>query len=436
MPSRPTPEQIALKRIEECKHSGESFLLLSDLNLHELPTEIGQLTQLTTLDLGNNQLTTLPAEVWQLTQLDMLTLGINQLTALPPEIGQLIKLRSLALFSNRLTTVPAEIGQLTQLTMLYLGYNQLTTLPAEIGQLTQLTRLFVNDNQLTALPVELRELHKLTHLVLHGNPSLDLPPDILGPTWREGSQKEPASPRAILDYYFRTAPPSAADKEHINSVAEQAGEHWKAKRYPEAKAAFEELLTLALPSFDRARTLANLMQVCEEMGDAESAALRAEQALEIVERFNLAETTDDGAFMRGLLRGRIAKLRGQGAAGLNWRQITAPLFGYFGAAVCGAWLASHVTMTTKDGQSADMRMVGAIFGAVFAWKVFAALVSPFPAAFSAIGFLASLIALWQFLAEQRTAIAFQVIGLLFAMIILHCYFLRLRLRGTVDTFRK
>ena len=75
----------------------------------------------------------------------------------------------------RLTKVPPEIGQLTALRELWLHGNQLRTLPPAIGQLTALRELF-----------------------LHENPHLGLPPELLGP--RSGAQ--PASPRAILDYYF------------------------------------------------------------------------------------------------------------------------------------------------------------------------------------------------------------------------------------------
>ena len=78
-----------------------------------VPAEIGQLTLLTWLELGNNQLTSLPAEIRQLTALKGLDLRGNQLTSLPAEIGQLTALRGLNLGGNQLRSVPAEIGQLT-----------------------------------------------------------------------------------------------------------------------------------------------------------------------------------------------------------------------------------------------------------------------------------------------------------------------------------
>ena len=62
-----------------------------------------------------------------------LNLYNNQLTELPSEIGQLTQLTRLYLSGNQLTQLPNEIGQLTQLTRLYLSGNKLTQLPTEIG---------------------------------------------------------------------------------------------------------------------------------------------------------------------------------------------------------------------------------------------------------------------------------------------------------------
>jgi len=133
-------------------------LSLGENQLTSVPAEIGQLTSLRVLFLGGNQLTSLPAEIWQLTALEELNLGYNQLTSVPAVIGQLTSLTVLYLYNNKLTSVPAEIGQLTSLEDLNLADNQLRSVPAEIGQLTSLRELGLSDNRLTTLPAAIREL--------------------------------------------------------------------------------------------------------------------------------------------------------------------------------------------------------------------------------------------------------------------------------------
>ncbi|WP_029631472.1 leucine-rich repeat domain-containing protein [Zavarzinella formosa] len=167
--------EIALRRIEECRRNGKTRLDLSNIGLTQLPVEIGQLAQLTSLLLSNNQLTALPREIGQLVQLTELHLFNNQLTALSREIGQLVRLKSLHLSNNQLTTLPGGFGQLVQLRWLGLAYNQLTALPVEFGQLVQLTELDIAFNQLTALPVEFGQLVQLKFLGFSGNQLTALP---------------------------------------------------------------------------------------------------------------------------------------------------------------------------------------------------------------------------------------------------------------------
>lgn len=156
----------------------QTTLDLSGLGLTKVPPEIGQLTDMSLLILGNNQLRTLPPEIGRLTGLTLLALSANQLTSLPPEIGQLKALQQLSLHDNQLTTLPPEIGQLKVLTALNLGANQLTALPPEIGGLTALTSLRLYNNHLTTLPDSISQLKALTALNLSRNEFTTLPPSI------------------------------------------------------------------------------------------------------------------------------------------------------------------------------------------------------------------------------------------------------------------
>jgi len=96
----------------------------------------------------------IPSEIGNLTNLTELNLYGNQLTgSIPSEIGNLTNLTELNLYGNQLTgSIPPEIGNLTNLTYMNLGSNQLTgSIPSEIGSLTNLFAFVVGNNQLTGI---------------------------------------------------------------------------------------------------------------------------------------------------------------------------------------------------------------------------------------------------------------------------------------------
>ena len=167
-----------------------------------IPTQLGNLSHLTYLNLNNNRLTgtippalgnlnnlkelylagnqyltgSIPKELGNLSNLQRLHLGNNQLTgSIPPALGNLSNLQRLYLDFNQLTgSIPKELGNLSNLTELELRENQLTgSIPKELGNLSNLTRLQLSDNQLTGtIPKELGNLTKLTYLSLVDNNNL------------------------------------------------------------------------------------------------------------------------------------------------------------------------------------------------------------------------------------------------------------------------
>ena len=97
-----------------------------------------------------NQLVFLPTSIQKLNQLEWLDLSGNKLTELPSEIGDLKELRTLNVRKNQLVSLPTSIQKLQQLEDLDLSYNKLTELPSEIGDLKELRRLNVTGNPLTS----------------------------------------------------------------------------------------------------------------------------------------------------------------------------------------------------------------------------------------------------------------------------------------------
>ncbi|MFN8487058.1 MAG: hypothetical protein U0350_05655 [Caldilineaceae bacterium] len=153
-----------------------------------LPTEIGNLTNLQTLILSyNSSLTSLPAEIGSLTNLQTLSIG-GKFTDLPTTIGALKNLQTLKVIA-KLTTLPTEIGKLINLQTLDLTANQLVTLPSTIGNLNRLKDLelgnfrdgsgnYFDGNRLTSLPAEIARLISLQTLNVGGNQLAEIPPAI------------------------------------------------------------------------------------------------------------------------------------------------------------------------------------------------------------------------------------------------------------------
>ena len=145
----------------------------------ELPPELGILSELRSLQLGENGLTgEIPPELGNLTNLETLQLEGNLLSGrIPPELGNLANLKVLALgdlySGNRLSgAIPPALGNLVNLEVLHIDRNQLSgEIPPKLGNLTGLKSLALQGNQLSGeIPPELGNMA----VFLHGN-QLEVP---------------------------------------------------------------------------------------------------------------------------------------------------------------------------------------------------------------------------------------------------------------------
>ena len=152
-----------------------SNLTTLDLCCNELsgpiPPELGNLVSLKRLFLLQNELSgPIPPELARLGNLNELLLNHNVLTGpIPPELGGLTGLAELGLQLNELSgPIPSELGSLANLTTLNLCCNQLSgPIPPKLGNLVSLKRLFLLQNELSGpVPSELGSLANLTTLNL------------------------------------------------------------------------------------------------------------------------------------------------------------------------------------------------------------------------------------------------------------------------------
>ena len=134
-----------------------------------IPPTLGGLEMLKVLALGRQSAAIgqglsgqIPSELGNLTQLEWLSLADNRLSGtIPPELGNLVDLRNLYLSYNRLTgRIPPEFGNLTKLEFLSLAANPLSgDIPPELGKLSESRELNLKINTLSGcVPDEVREL--------------------------------------------------------------------------------------------------------------------------------------------------------------------------------------------------------------------------------------------------------------------------------------
>jgi len=165
------------------------YLDLRNNNFSYIPKEIGNLHNLKYLNFSNNLLSSIPKEIANLVNLNFLFLNDNELSILPEEISQLVNLQILNLKINRLSYIPGKINELVNLNLLDLNGNELSNLPDSIGDLINLTTLDLSQNKLSVLPESVGNLINLKFLMLFDNP-LESPPEEIV---RKGY-------RAIIDY--------------------------------------------------------------------------------------------------------------------------------------------------------------------------------------------------------------------------------------------
>ena len=139
-----------------------------------IPASLGSLINLQDLELHDNQLNgTIPASLGNLANLQILNLSDNNLEgSIPSSLGNLDSLRNLNLELDHLSgKIPASLGKLDSLKNLDLGLNELTgTIPALFKNLTNIQKLNLSYNQLSGsiLP-EIGNLSNLENLLLNYN---------------------------------------------------------------------------------------------------------------------------------------------------------------------------------------------------------------------------------------------------------------------------
>lgn len=139
-------------------------------------TGISSWSNLTELNLGQNELADFPKEISKLHHLIRLYINQNNIRSIPENIFPSLKnLEFLKMNTNKLSQLPSDINKCENLTYLNLANNCLKDVQSLVG-LGRLNELYVDNNQLTELPHALFKSTNLRKLKANNNP-LKKPPE-------------------------------------------------------------------------------------------------------------------------------------------------------------------------------------------------------------------------------------------------------------------
>ena len=138
-----------------------------DLTVLDNFISINELNYDSPLDLGLQTWLSGRLKIWVATYVAGGSSGITQIIdQLPDNIGQLSELTTLFIEKHDLTELPENFTLLSSLVYLYISNNYITSLPEDFGNLTSLATLDLGYNYLESIPESIGDLENLIYLFL------------------------------------------------------------------------------------------------------------------------------------------------------------------------------------------------------------------------------------------------------------------------------
>lgn len=158
-----------MRRIEKSLKHSNDFLNLSNLQLFDLPDEIGRLTNLKVLWITDNKLKALPKGFKKLSNLKSLNLSKNRFAEFPIEITELSRLDLIDFSFNNLSDLPYQFSNLKRINYIFFSNNKFNHFPICLRHLTAIEKLDISDNSIKEIPNWIEKFEQLSSLNISNN---------------------------------------------------------------------------------------------------------------------------------------------------------------------------------------------------------------------------------------------------------------------------
>lgn len=151
-----------------------THLYISDQNMDNLPVNFVQMTRLQTVTIARCEkldFAILFKNMSKINTIEKLEISECNIGKLPPEIGEISSLKILLLGNNNLKEIPSlKKNSLKNLKEIELSGNAFTEIPESICDLVSLESLAFNDNKIEKITNNISKLTHLKKLGIGGNP--------------------------------------------------------------------------------------------------------------------------------------------------------------------------------------------------------------------------------------------------------------------------
>ena len=202
---------------------------------------------------------------------------------------------------------------------------------------------------------------------------------------------------------------------------ERASSFRDQEQWREAREAYQKAISKKLTPIDKAKMLANVMQMYEKEGNANAAIATGEQIIQEIQ-MNQLYHTNEGVHLRGFTNGSLRRLRGES---FPWDLVFAMLSGYIVGAAFGAAIGARIEyegLTISGMVWTDFRYGGAAIGAILGFLFLSPMLARFGLALSILGGTVNLALLFYLLLQENVKHGIVTLTVIFLPIILYVFF--------------